>query len=214
MNKDVEKLILDSLIEVIGLKCINDSNNKTDSKLVYPTTRKGLRRVSEQESRFVFIKNIEKESNFLYSVEAPTDKKYFFTGKEENKRSGNFDVCLYDENKKKKHLFEFKALNPKNASYVKDFEKLLNDAEGLTNYFIQIVINTNSGTLPNIEKKYNDAILQAIEKARKNEIKNQSQLVIFLCDIGIKKSILKFEVISDKLISPIKLYSTDEILQS
>ena len=94
MENDVEKLILDSLKEVIELKCINDSNKTKTNKLVYPTKRGELKRVSEQESRFLFIKKIETESDFLYSVEAPTKGKYYFTGKEENKRSGNFDVCL------------------------------------------------------------------------------------------------------------------------
>lgn len=36
MKNDVEKLILDSLKEVIDLKCIGDSHFETKSKLVYP----------------------------------------------------------------------------------------------------------------------------------------------------------------------------------
>ena len=64
MNNDTEKLILDSLIEVIGLNCINEKNNVTKSKLVYPTTRNDIRRVSEQEARFIFVKNIESKSDF------------------------------------------------------------------------------------------------------------------------------------------------------
>lgn len=212
MENDVEKLILDSLKEVIELKCINETNNNTTNKLVYPTKRAELgsgklRRVSEQESRFLFIKKIENESVFFYSVEAPTKEKYYFTGKEENQRSGNFDVCLYGEDKKRKHLLEFKAMNPNLASYQKDFKKLIKDEDGLTNYFIQVIINRDNGTLPNIEEKYNKAIQYAVENNDDNNYK--SKLVIFLCDIGIKKSILKYEVINEKLTSPNLLYSAN-----
>lgn len=205
MNDDIEQLILDSLIEVIDLKFINDSNTEITSKLVYPTMRNGVRRVSEQEARFVFVKNIENKTDFLYSIEAPTKEKYFFTGKEENKRSGNFDVCLYDENKNRKHLLEFKALNPKDSSYGKDFEKLIKDEDGLTNYFIQVIINSDKGTLPSIEIKYKKAIQYALGKNQDNH--NKSKLVIFLCQIGINKSILKYEVINDSLTSSKRLYS-------
>jgi len=204
MENDVENLILDSLKEVIELKCIKDANNETTNRLVYPQKRDDLKRVSEQESRFLFIKKIENESKFFYSVEAPTKEKYYFTGKEENKKSGNFDVCLYGEDKKRKHLLEFKAMNPPVASYEKDFKKLIKDEDGLTNYFIQVIINRDNGTLLNIEKKYNKAIQYAVKNNDDN--KNKSKLVIYLCDIGLKKSILRYEVINDKLSSPKNLY--------
>ena len=207
MENDVEKLILDSLKEVIELKCIIDANNETSNRLVYPQKRGDSTRVSEQESRFLFIKKIENESDFFYSVEAPTKEKYYFTGKEKNQRSGNFDVCLYGENKERKHLIEFKAMNPKSASYDKDFEKLIKDEDGLTNYFIQVITSSDKGTLPNIEIKYNNAIQSAVNKNKVNN--NKSKLVIFLCDIGTKKSILKYEVINEKLTSPNLLYSAN-----
>lgn len=197
MKNDIEKLIRDSLKEVVELQCIKDVNKETTNRLVYPQKRSDLTRVSEQESRFLFIKKIENDSNFFYSVEAPTKEKYYFTGKEENKRSGNFDVCLYGDDNKRKHLLEFKAMNPSLASYEKDFKKLIKDEDGLTNYFIQVIINRDNGTLPNIEKKYNKAIQYALENNADNT--NKSRLVIFLCDIGTNKSILKYEVTNDIL---------------
>ena len=204
MTNDIEEIILDSLKELIGLACINDPKSESKSKLVYPIKRDDKRRVSEQEIRFLFVKNIENKSDYLYSVEVPTSKKYFFTGKEENKRSGNFDVCLYGENKKRKHLIEFKSLNPKNASYHKDFEKLIKDEDGLTNYFIQVIINSDKGTLPSIEKKYKEGIQNAISSNLNN--RNKSRLVIFLCEIGDNKRILKYEVIDNSLANPNQLY--------
>lgn len=207
MENDIEKLILESLKEVINLKCISDTNKKTKNKLVYPTKRNDKNRISEQEARFLFVQKIEKKNDFFYSVEAPTKEKYIFTGKEGNERSGNFDVCLYDENKQRKHLIEFKALNPENASYNKDFVKLIKDENGLTNYFIQVINNTNTGTLPNIEKKYNEAL----EYAKKNDLKNQSELVIFLCVIGNNKAVYKYEVKDVKLTLRNELYKPSEI---
>lgn len=204
MNKDIEGLILDSLKELIEIACINDPYFESKSKLVYPVKSDNSRRVSEQEVRFLFINKIDKESDFLYSVEAPTKEKYVFTGKKGNERSGNFDVCLYENNKERKHLIEFKALNPKNASYHKDFEKLIKDENGLTNYFIQLIINSDTGTLTSIEKKYNEGIQNAISSNLDNT--NKSKLVIFLCEIGENKRILRYEVIDNSLTNPNQLY--------
>lgn len=206
METDIENIILDSLKELIGLACINDPNLESKSKLVYPVKRDKKRRVSEQEIRFLFIKNIENSTDYLYSVEVPTSEKYFFTGKEENKRSGNFDACIYGENKERQHLIEFKSLNPKNASYNKDFEKLIKDEDGLTNYFIQVIINSDNGTrtITSIETKYKEGIEHAISSNLENT--NKSKLVIFLCEIGKNKRIIRYEMKDDSLTHPNKLY--------
>jgi hypothetical protein len=204
MNSEIEKLILDSLKELLELKCIKDPITEIKSKLVYPIKRDKTRRVSEQEIRFLFIKNVENKTDYLYSVEVPTNMAYFFTGKEVNKRSGNFDACIYGENKERKHLIEFKSLNPKNASYNKDFEKLIKDEDGLINYFIQVIINSDDSTFINIENKYNEAIKLAISSDIVNT--NKSKLVIFLCEIGDNKRIFKYEVIDNFLTKRNKLY--------
>jgi hypothetical protein len=204
MTNDIEEIILDSLKELIELKCIKDPITEIKSKLVYPIKRDKTRRVSEQEIRFLFIKNIENKSDYLYSVEVPTSKEYFFTGKEKNKRSGNFDVCLYGKDRERKHLIEFKALNPKNASYHKDFEKLIKDEDGLTNYFIQVIINSDYGTITCIEKKYNEGIQNAISSNLNN--RNKSKLVIFLCEIGKNKRIFRYEIFDKNLSNKNQIY--------
>lgn len=194
----VETLILDSLKEFLSLKCINDAECGTGSKLVYPMKRQSeKKRVSEQEMRCTFINCIEKSDNdFLYSIEMPTNKIYRNKDNDPDgtKRSGNIDLCLY-ENREPKHLIEFKALNPPQLSYDKDFEKLIGDSPGLINYFIQVLINTNSGTIPNIENKYIKAINNLKEKGI---IELRSQLVIFLCCIG-KKEVLRYNIDLDNI---------------
>lgn len=204
MGKEIEEIILDSLKELLGLACINDITSESKSKLVYPIKRDDKRRVSEQEIRFLFIKNIENNTDYLYSVEVPTSKTYFFTGKEKNKRSGNFDACIYFENRKRKHLIEFKSLNPKITSYYKDFEKLIKDENGLTNYFIQVIINSDEDTFINIENKY----IEAIKLTHSSDIENtnKSKLVIFLCEIGSNKRIFRYEVIEYSLSNKSKIY--------
>lgn len=184
--KKVEGLIVATLKEVIDLQCITAATNKTKSKLVYPVKRNETTRISEQEARFLFVQNVEKTSDYLYSIEAPTRKKYTFSG--ETLLSGNIDLCLY-ENGKRKHLIEFKALNPDQRSFSKDFEKLFNDEDGLDNYFVHILKNTDKGTIPSVKGKYE----KAIENSREKYITFNSRLKIFLCVIE-KRSITKYEI--------------------
>jgi hypothetical protein len=128
----------------------------------------------------LFVKELENQTDFYYSVETPTKQRYSFTGK--RKISGNIDVCLYekvDSQYKRVHLIEFKALNPSIRSYEKDFQKLFFDEENLTNYFIQILENADAETIPNIENKYN-AALDAVFNGEKQP---KSNVIIFLYSI-------------------------------
>jgi hypothetical protein len=186
---NIEDLILKSLKEFVTLNCITNTNNETNSKLVFPIKRDGTKRVSEQEARFLFVETLIKQDNkFSYSVEAPTKGKYNFSGDDANARSGNFDICLY-ENGERKHLIEFKASNPGKFFYDKDFEKLINDEDKLINYFIQVLEKTTKNTILNITKKYKDAI----KLAKGKNVAKQSHLIIFLCDMD-KKKITKYEM--------------------
>ncbi|MDR1983918.1 MAG: hypothetical protein LBQ28_03735 [Prevotellaceae bacterium] len=180
------------------------------SKLIFPKYRndkdknindKDKKRISEQEARFLFVRELEnpEQTKYYYSVETPTEKKYRFPKKKNPKidkekgRSGSFDICLYekfdDKDYPKRTCFiEFKALSVDKQDISKDFLKLICDQGGLTNYFVHIIKNSNSGTYSKVESKYNKAIdiatTQGIEK---------SELKIFLCDIG-KKEIYLYEV--------------------
>jgi hypothetical protein len=202
---EIETLIIKSLKELLSLKCITDENDVACGKLVFPIKRDKTKRISEQEARFLLVKQLEKQeqTKFQYSVESPTTKTYCFTGKGE--RSGNIDLCIYDKGERC-NLIEFKAMNPKQSSYTKDFEKLFCDESNLVNYFIQILENTNNGTIPNIERKYR----MAIETVREKQTVFQSSLKIFICDLG-EKSIMKYEIDKNGLLSNIEIiYKTDK----
>jgi hypothetical protein len=193
--RSIEKMIEAAFKELLQIDCIGQAI-KSNSKLVFPTRQMEKEaRISEQEMRFLFVKQLEMQDEFVYTVEAPTAKKYRFTGDgapkidEANGQSGNVDVCLYAKSdvSHPASLIEFKALNPKQDSYSKDFLKLLCDEKGLTNYFVHIIKNSDNGTLSNIEKKYRLAAQCAKEPV--------SQMKIFLCDMG-KRIITVYEIVN------------------
>ena len=170
------------MIEGAFKELLQIGSNESKSKLIFPKRRNDDERVSEQEMRFLFVKQLENQDEFLYSVEAPTAQKYRFKGETEPKqcdtgKSGSVDVCLYKKTDTARPvcLIEFKSLNPNPESYSKDFLKLLCDEEGLTNYFVQVIKNSDNGTYKSIEAKYNNAV-----KCAKNRT---SDLKIFLCNI-------------------------------
>jgi len=186
--KIVEEMIIKSLTELMGLTC-EDNTKDARSNLIFPKYRNnGGKRVSEQEAKLLFVKQIENNGTFLYSVETPTEDSYSFSG--ENPRSGCIDMCLHEKNGSRIHLIEFKAKTPKQSSYSKDFEKLLCDTKNLTNYFIHILEDTDNGTIPSVEDKYREAYNNTVNKSEK---KIQSNLKIFLCDIGRTKEIRAYE---------------------
>lgn len=134
------------------------------SRVIFPRTRNGELRVSEQELRFIFVEQLNKEINdtnwnVYYSVETPTVKRYRFSKgdipvEDETGRSGNFDLVIHDSSLNRIALIEFKANNPEAKDYAKDFVKLENpNEESCLRYFIQIVKSANNGTVSSIKQK-------------------------------------------------------------
>ena len=185
----LEKLIENALEELLNVKWIGDNPKVEEGKLVFPSTRDGKRRVSEQEARLLLVKQLEKteQTEYQYAIEAPTSEVYSFTGS--GSRSGNIDLCIY-KNGKPFSLIEFKSKNPNQISYDHDFEKLFFDASGLVNYFIQILVNTDKRTLTIIEGKY----CTAIDKLKDKEF--PSSIRVYICDLG-KKNIIRYEIGKD-----------------
>ncbi|MCL1968447.1 MAG: hypothetical protein FWF65_02610 [Bacteroidetes bacterium] len=78
---EVEKLIEKSLQELQKIGWENEIKTQ-DSKLIFPKYCVGNQehvdtpRISEQEARFLFVRELEKQDNFYYSVETPTKKPY------------------------------------------------------------------------------------------------------------------------------------------
>ena len=149
------------------------TQGENGSRLIFPHYSKNYRdgetRISEQELRFVFIEQFnaycaKNNINWFYSVETPTEYKYIFTDKNnphkaedgEKGQSAMVDLCIHDEKLERIALVEFKALNPDEFCYEKDFCKLETEKEGrpeLVTFFIMMVKNAEKRTLKNIKDK-------------------------------------------------------------
>jgi hypothetical protein len=204
----VEDLIENSFRELKRIDFENQSpQNDGSSRLIFPQywVKKNKKRVSEQEARFLFVKQLEMNKcchDYYYAVEAPTKRAYQFSQNNaaiwpliDAGQSANIDVCLYDKSATKfdrKNLIEFKFGNSNAMDYAKDFLKLLCDESGLTNYFINIVDVVNlaqRNTLQSITGKYQQAIGYV------SGIGVQSTLIIFLYNIN-ENSFFKFNAIN------------------
>lgn len=208
----VEDLIEKSLQELQKIGVENEiSDKKQESKLIFPKYCVGKheqeKRVSEQEARFLFVRELEDTNNkhcFYYSVETPTKLSYKFSDKniknyepqivsvEEGGQSASVDVTLYEKGTnefERKHLIEFKQGNVKTCK--KDFLKLLYDMDNLCNYYINIVDRddlSKRNTLESIVNKFQKAI-DELKEENINRIDNKSILKIILFNIkdGDKK---------------------------
>lgn len=141
-----------------------------DSRLVFPhystLYRNGEIRISEQELRFVFVEQFNKyckdnNLNLFYSVETPTELKYLFKDKsnpraDDDGQSAMVDLAIHNERYERIALIEFKALNPDEFSYKKDFCKLTAEWENnksLTTFFVMILKSSGNRTEENIKQK-------------------------------------------------------------
>jgi hypothetical protein len=182
--QSIEKLIKESLNEIPKI----GTEEKLGSKfrLIFPLKRGKKIRHSEQEAKFLFIRNVENQSEFHYSVETPTKKAYkdFTKGEpkqEEDGRSGAIDVTLHNKDGARIALIEFKYGANLIRSIRKDFLKLLIDAPEIElNYFIHVVPNTSK----DLYKEYKE-LLDYIKKglSKKGKIPT-SEIKIFLFAIG------------------------------
>ena len=167
---DVIKNVYDTQREGNG---IHNDFCESQSRIIFPKYseqyRNGETRISEQELRFIFVEQFNKYChdyswNGYYSVETPTEEKYVFSkdqvkvapykadGKEKAGQSAMVDLSIHNANFERIALIEFKALNPEESAFAKDFCKLSNEPTCLT-LFIMIVKSHDNGTIINIHKK-------------------------------------------------------------
>ena len=176
-------------IEEIIEKSFNDlikaiTTDGTSSQLIFPHSNKGDVRHSEQELRQIFLRNVEEDKNYFYSIETPTEYGYRFKDSknlevDKNHKKGKhqaarFDVSLYTENKIESlaSCIEFKHRNSK--SICKDLLKLAKEVE-LTkekkNFFVHYhyVKETSwkSDTFSNLFEKYSKSVDEIESKYRK-----------------------------------------------
>ena len=180
--KDAIDYIIDKSFEVIKnvykfqkeSESINEQKSLSgiESRIIFPKyskihkdEEKERDRISEQELRFIFVEQLNKvakQYDLYYSVETPTKNAYVFSKDKggpkidnDNGVSARTDLVIHkiDNDKfRRVALIEFKALNPVETNYQKDFCKLENEKCDLK-YFIQIIKNSDTGTIDNIKKK-------------------------------------------------------------
>ena len=160
-----------------------------NSKLIFPQKRDRNKRISEQEVRFLFVKELEKQRDYFYSIETPTSKCYGdFSPPKEPKikndgRSGNIDLVLYKiemNDFRRKHLIEFKHGN--DDSCKKDFLKLLcDDKYTEINYYINTLEKCNNKTMTSLLEKYHKAIEYIFNEYQSDIC---SKIIIVICFIG------------------------------
>ena len=197
----IEELIEKSFNDLI--KAI--TTDGTSSQLIFPCYRDGNERRSEQELRQIFLRNVEEDKTYFYSVETPTEYGYRFKDPknlkvDENHKKGEhqaarFDVSLYNDKYELLNHIEFKYGNPKKKTPIcKDFLKLAAEVK-LTSekksFFVHyLCVKTEKGweskTFPSLFKKYCDSIVD-IEKTLKNET-NLKNVTVYLCFFEDSKS--------------------------
>lgn len=197
--KQIEKIIENSFVELKSIACEygtvernqnRKQNREAKSKLIFPKKRDNSTRISEQEMRSSFIRELEAltgEDSYFYSIESPTKECYKDFSSKEPKiikdqseniegRSGNIDLTLYNNELKREHLIEFKFGNKDTCK--KDFLKLLcDDKQCKTNYYINILETFKDRTRDNIEDKFKDAIKHVLDNY-KNEIVSDLVIVV------------------------------------
>jgi hypothetical protein len=139
------------------------------SHLIFPVKR-GARRVSEQEVRFLFAHALEAidapGEALFYAVEVPTEKKYCFSG--EGERSASTDLALYGTGDLVHPCLnvEFKAKGRSANRLVdtvvrKDIAKLL--AEPCDGLWYHLLKSANSATLRSLVELFNDALADLVD---------------------------------------------------
>lgn len=205
-TEKIEKIIKASLDELANIT--NEENSqktKQKSKLIFPKYRKdendpeaiGKVRISEQEARVLFIRELEKaENEFYYSIETPTSKRYNFSDNNKEpkiiqdkkgmrSKSASFDLTIYNSKFEREHFVEFKNENV--FTIKKDFLKLLCDEGDKENFLIHLIKRESLGkrnTLKNIIGKYEDAV-NYINK--EYSITSKLKIILFNINDGEKK---------------------------
>lgn len=140
-------------------------NEKPLSRIIFPMKRNEPVRISEQELRFIFVEQLNKEISsgwdVFYSVETPTKDTYRFKNIEPqidpNGQSASFDLVIHDKDYKRIALIEFKANNADTHEHQKDFVKLSNPKEyeekNAETFFIELLNGTSYKTILNLNYK-------------------------------------------------------------
>ena len=205
LNMSIEELIEKSLKDLVSAL----TTDEACGKLIFPCYRDSNIRHSEQELRQIFLRNVEEDGNYFYSVETPTKYVYCFKNSEtpnvkvpddtddndeDNYKSARFDVSLYNKdykvNDNASHHIEFKYGNPDQKNAIcKDFLKLVSEVKFTNekkNFFVHyLCVKTEKGwesrTFPSLFSKYLDSVADIIKSDLINEEDLSKVTVYLLC---------------------------------
>lgn len=196
-----------------------------DQSLLFPKYMNGNKRISEQESRVLFCREIEEiDHKKMYSIETPTRTTLHLSGT----RSALFDLSIYG---KDSEIIEVNVEFKKNIQYQsieKDIHKLLLDQpdefENITSgIFFHTLKSIDGGSLITGQNdeiylggnrglfvKYKQSILTTIEEAdpeiiqriirRDNNKKEKWFLLFFVCIINTSPHVL-WKIFDSSLLS-------------
>ena len=122
--------------------------------LIFPTTRDSALRVSEQESKILLSRWLEREE-VPYSIETPTVESYQQKGR--TPMSGRIDVTVYGSREPEDRILnvELKKGPADEEAFRKDFEKLLR--EGTDGLWFQTLDTADTSTWWTVERKIGNA---------------------------------------------------------
>lgn len=153
------------------------ANIASDSRLIWPFTRDGGTRISEQESKIIFCHHLDK-SSWFYSIETPTLETYVQSGK--TPQSGRIDITLYSNRSASARQvnMELKAHNPPPENIRKDLEKLVR--ERLTGAWFHTLQSSTRRTMPVLFKKF----VEGFDALRSNFSETRQEILFGFCDLN------------------------------
>ncbi len=165
MRTHIENIIENTFKTIDEVYCNNREDETgtpcNSSNLIFPKYTSDGNRVSEQELRCIFIEEFNKSSNgYFYSIETPTQMRYSFSResrnvipqsypKEKGKgRSGCIDLAIFNKDKKRCAIIEFKKAPCDAHEYAKDFLKLFSEPDSESGIILRYFICISDGITP------------------------------------------------------------------
>jgi hypothetical protein len=133
--------------------------------LVFPDRNPGEARISEQEARVLWCREVEKRNGYYYAIEAPTTETYIQQSnarKTDRPIRARTDAALYKESRgklKRVANVEFKSKQPSPQQIQKDVEKLFR--EQLIGNWFHVLERTNRRSVPCLLNKLCEAFKQS-----------------------------------------------------
>jgi hypothetical protein len=170
---------------------------QSEASLIFPTTRDGLVRVSEQEPRHLFCDLLSTGRKYWYALEAPTVQTYKQSGSKE--LSARTDLAMYVKSQglyERVANIEFKAKSPKQIHFSKDMEKLVR--EGCASAWFHLLENEDKRTVPAVLEKIKKAISEQVDRGWWPEQRPTFELLVMVCVLRTRRAIVRKVVLNER----------------